>query len=112
MKVAIVGSRSLNTLGIEEILPYVPQGASEIISGGAKGVDTLGQKLAQELGLKFTCFAPDYERYGKRAPIVRNEQIVDYADYVLAFWDAKSPGTRSTILCCIKKHRLFRVVPI
>lgn len=112
MKVAIVGSRSCTGLSLDQILPYLPQGASEIVSGGAQGADAFAQALAQELGLAFTCFAPEYERYGKKAPLVRNEKIVDYADYVLAFWDTKSPGTRSTILYCIKKHRLFRVVPI
>ena len=112
VKVAVVGSRSLAHLQVDFILPYIPEDATEIVSGGARGVDSLGELAAKELGLKFTCFLPDYHNFGKIAPLIRNEKIVDYADYVLAFWDTKSRGTRNTILHCIKKQKPFRVIPI
>ena len=53
---------------------------------------------------------PNYERYGRGAPIKRNYEIVDYADEVLAIWDGKSRGTRSVIDYCNKKGKKVRVV--
>ena len=59
VKVAVVGSRSLAHLQVDFILPYIPEDATEIVSGGARGVDSLGELAGKELGLKFTCFLPD-----------------------------------------------------
>jgi hypothetical protein len=53
--------------------------------------------LAERLGLELIVFKPDYKRYGRGAPIVRNKQIIEEADCVLAFWDGKSRGTKSSI---------------
>lgn len=47
--------------------------------------------------IKFTVFLPDYNKYGKAAPLKRNLEIIDYSDIVLAFWDGKSHGTRHVI---------------
>ena len=92
MKIAIVGSRNI-TVDIEK---YVTD-AEEIVSGGASGVDSCAAEFANKNGIKLTVFLPQYDRYGRGAPIVRNRQIVDYADKVIAFWDGKSKGTLSTI---------------
>ena len=54
-------------------------------------------EYAKQKGLALTEFLPEYDRYGRAAPIVRNKQIVDYADAVIAFWDGKSKGTQSVI---------------
>ena len=64
---------------------------------GAKGIDTCAREYALSHGLKLTEFLPDYRRYGRAAPLVRNREIVAYADQVLAFWDGKSPGTKYVI---------------
>lgn len=110
MKLAIVGSRKLN---VENIGDHIPSGASEIVSGGAKGIDTLAAQYAREKGISLTEFLPDYARYGRGAPIVRNKQIVEYADEVLAFWDGKSRGTLSVIKYCEKigKRCVVRILP-
>ena len=71
--------------------------ADEIVSGGAKGVDTCVARYAKEKEIPLTEFLPDYSRYGKGAPVVRNKQIVDYADKVVVFWDGSSKGTLSVI---------------
>lgn len=94
MKTAVIGSRSLTCLNIDS---YVPQEVTCIISGGARGVDTLAEDYARRHGLPFVCFLPDYERYGHRAPLVRNRQIVDSADTVVALWDGRSRGTMYTV---------------
>lgn len=109
MKVAIIGSRDTCENAYNMILEQIPVGCSEIISGGARGVDFLAKKAAKELGLKFTCCRPNYKKYGRIAPLVRNNEIVYKADYVLAFWDGHSKGTRHAIICCIKRRKPFRI---
>ena len=94
MKVAIIGSRNITKINLEE---YVPKEATEIVSGGAKGVDTLAKEYALSHGIPLREFLPEYQKYGRGAPILRNKQIVDYADTVLAFWDGVSRGTKSVI---------------
>lgn len=93
MKIAIIGSRSITP---EDISQYIAD-CDEIVSGGAKGVDTCAAEYAHKNGLRLTEFLPNYEKYGRAAPIRRNEQIVDYADKIIAFGDGKSKGTQSVI---------------
>ncbi len=94
MKVAIVGSRSLT---VTDLSKYLPEGCDEIVSGGARGIDTCAEEYAKKHGLKLTVFLPEYEKYGKVAPLKRNDQIADYADEGIAFWDGESRGTVYTI---------------
>ena len=93
MKIAIVGSRNIT---VSDIGKYISN-AEEIVSGGAVGVDCCVAKYAKENGIRLTEFLPQYERYGRAAPIVRNKKIVDYADKIIAFWDGESKGTLSVI---------------
>lgn len=93
MKIAIVGSRGVT---VADMGRYIA-GAEEIVSGGAAGVDRCAAEYARQRGIKLTEFLPEYDRYGRAAPIVRNKQIVDYADRVVAFWDGSSKGTLSVI---------------
>lgn len=109
MKVAVIGSRDACESAFNAILEQIPAGCSEIVSGGARGIDFLAKKAAKELGLKFTCCRPNYRKYGRFAPLVRNSEIVDRADYVLAFWDGASKGTRHVLICCIKRRKPFRI---
>ncbi len=97
MKVAVVGSRCLC---VEHLEKYLPKETTEIISGGARGVDASAREYALRHGLKLTEFLPEYSRYGRCAPLKRNLQIIEYADLVLAFWDGKSRGTRNVIETC------------
>ncbi|MBQ1205665.1 MAG: DUF2493 domain-containing protein [Clostridia bacterium] len=94
MKVAVIGSRSIASADLKR---YIPPDATVIISGGAVGVDALAEKYADERGLKKLIFYPDYELYGKSAPLIRNKLIVDSADLVIAVWDGESRGTEFTI---------------
>ena len=107
MKIAIIGSRDLQ---VENLEKYLPQCTTEIVSGGARGIDSCAEAYAVTNGLKLTVFLPEYARFGRGAPIVRNKQIVDYADEVLAFWDGSSRGTRSVIEYCKKQGKRVTVV--
>lgn len=106
MKVAIIGSRGLS---VEDFSPYLPKEVTEIVSGGARGIDQCARRYAQAHGLKLTEFLPDYEQFGRGAPLRRNLTIIDYADQVLAFWDGESRGTRFVIENCKKQGKPLRV---
>lgn len=94
MKLAIIGSRGVNSF---DLTPFIPKSTTEIVSGGAKGVDTIARRFAEERGIKLTEFLPEYSKYGKSAPIIRNKMIVNNADAILAIWDGSSKGTAFTI---------------
>jgi hypothetical protein len=68
-----------------------------IISGGARGADRLGERFAKENDLPLTIFPADWTTHGKRAGYLRNEQMAQHADMVVAFWDGKSKGTKHMI---------------
>lgn len=104
MKVAVIGSRGLN---INDIGKYLPEGTTEIVSGGARGIDTCAREYALSHGLKLTEFLPDYERYCRGAPLRRNLLIIDYADIVIALWDGVSRGTKYVIDHCKGKKEVI-----
>ena len=100
MKVAVIGSRGIV---IDNLQDYLPEGTTEIVSGGAKGVDTCAREFALANGITLTEFKPEYNRYGRGAPLKRNITIIEYADMVLAFWDGKSKGTKFVIDACAER---------
>lgn len=78
----------------------------EIISGGAKGADELGERFAFNNSIEIKRFIAKWDRYGKQAGIIRNIEMINYAakkddteDYgmLIAFWDGKSKGTKQAI---------------
>ena len=107
MKVAVVGSRSLSDVKIDE---YIPENTEEIVSGGAVGADNCAAEYARRRGIRLTVFLPQYESYGRAAPIVRNRQIVDYSDKIIIFWDGKSKGTLSVIKYAQKSGKPFEII--
>ena len=94
MKLAIVGSRNLTNIELDR---YITEETDEIVSGGAVGIDSCAAEYAKRKSLKLTEFLPEYEHYGRAAPIVRNKEIVNYADKILVFWNGTSKGTLSVI---------------
>ncbi len=101
MRVAVIGSRGLQVDHLED---YLPEDVTEIVSGGARGIDTCAKNYALAHGLKLTEFLPEYEKYGRGAPLRRNITIIEHADLVLAFWDGKSRGTKYVIDNCKKRN--------
>ena len=100
MKVAIIGSRNLVVNDLEK---YLPENTTQIISGGAKGIDLCAEEYAVTHGLPLMIYLPDYESFGRPAPLKRNIAIIENADIVLAFWDGKSRGTKHVIENCKKR---------
>lgn len=70
---------------------------TEVVSGTAKGVDQLGEKIAATFRLPVKRFPADWDKYGKSAGMIRNKQMGDYADALIAVWDGKSRGTKQMI---------------
>ena len=100
MKIAIIGSRETGNINFEELLKkHMDVLANDtIISGGARGIDTIAAQYARKRGMKLLEFRPDY------ATFVRNRLIVDMADVVVAFWNGSSRGTKYTIDYAKKKY--------
>ena len=76
---------------------------TRIISGGARGADTLGERFANEMGLEISRFIPDWDGLGKRAGYMRNAEMAKFAveddndGMLIAFWDGQSRGTKHMI---------------
>jgi len=106
MKFAIIGSRTFTDYGLlQRILLKFNKDITEVVSGGAKGADSLGKKYAIENGLAFTEFKPDWEKYGKSAGYRRNVDIIENCDWVVAFWDGLSKGTAHSINIARNKRK-------
>lgn len=85
-------------------LKYPPD-SIEIVSGGARGADRMAERYAKERGLKFRLFPADWEAHGKAAGPIRNEQMAEYADWCIVFWDGESRGSKNMIKTA-EKHSL------
>jgi predicted Rossmann fold nucleotide-binding protein DprA/Smf involved in DNA uptake len=107
MKLVIVGSRSITEF---DLTPFVPDDIDLIISGGAAGVDTVAEKYADTNRLSKLILRPQYKKYARAVPILRNEVMVDMADAVLVIWDGVSKGTRATIRYALKQGKPVTVV--
>lgn len=96
MKLAVVGSRSFNDYEfMKRILQHYP--CSCIVSGGAKGADRLAKRYAAENGIPIKEFLPNWNNLGKKAGFIRNRNIIEASDEVVAFWNGISRGTMHTI---------------
>src|ERR1019366_3739515 len=97
MKIAIVGSRDYpHPEKVRALINNLPAD-TVVISGGARGVDTWAEQAARARGLEVIIFPALWHAYGKRAGFIRNRQIVESADKVVAFWDGLSKGTKMSI---------------
>lgn len=98
-RILVCGSRGwTHMLPVIERLCELSEG-SVVIHGAAKGADRIAGLVAGGLGLTVEAFPADWAKFGKRAGLIRNKQMLDTKpDRVIAFWDGKSPGTKHTIL--------------
>jgi len=93
---AIVGSRDFPDLGFvrNKLKDY---NIGEIVTGGAKGVDKAAEKYAYKNGIIVDIKEPDWDEFGKSAGPIRNSKIVNKAEYLIAFWNGSSKGTKDSI---------------
>jgi hypothetical protein len=100
MKLIVAGGRDFtdNELlykKLDKLLESLP--ITEIVAGGATGADRLGVEWAIERGVTFKEFNADWRHHGKKAGPIRNRQMAEYADSLIAFWDGQSRGTKHMI---------------
>lgn len=98
MKVIIAGSRSFADYPrLKSVMAPIAAQVEEVVCGEARGADSLGRKWAEENNIPVKSFPAKWDKYGKSAGYIRNRQMGDYADYLIAFWDGKSRGTKNMI---------------
>jgi hypothetical protein len=119
MNIAIIGSRTFldyNTLKqkLDEFVSQQQLSFSDItiVSGGAKGADSLAEMYANENYTKLIVFKPDWEKFGRGAGYRRNVDIINNADIVFAFWDGASKGTKHSIDIAEKQGKAVITVEV
>lgn len=108
-KLAIVGSRNYPQMHLVSAFVRRLRPTTAVVSGGARGVDTVAEKTARDRGLEVIVFLADWDRLGRSAGMKRNKDIVDAADGVVAFWDGKSRGTANSIERAKRAGKWLRV---
>lgn len=81
-----------------------------IVSGCARGADTLALRYASENVLNVEEYPADWEKYGKKAGYLRNAQMAEVSDALIAFWDGESKGTKHMIDLATEKGLDIRVI--
>lgn len=111
MKYAIIGSRNFCDYELME-KTLKEYDISEIISGGAKGADSLAARYADQNDISLVVFKADWKRYGRAAGVIRNTDIIDSSDVVIAFWDGVSRGTKNSIDKAIKAGKSVNIIDV
>lgn len=98
IKIIIAGSRNadIHLIDIEAAIFNSKMNITEVVSGYSGNVDLMGEKWAVESGLPIKLFEPDWSK-GKKAGPMRNRQMADYAEGLIAVWDGESRGTMNMI---------------
>lgn len=104
MKVIIAGSRSIKDYNlIESCINRLDLNISLIISGGANGPDKLGEMYAVNNNIPISQYLPDWNKFGKKAGILRNIEMAKNGEILIAFHDLSSKGTKHMIDECINR---------
>jgi len=116
INIGIVGSRTFTdyelfkniiyniTKDLQEKTCIIHHSTIIIVSGGAKGTDSLAKRFAIENKIHYKEYLPDWNTHGKKAGWLRNKEIISVSDILIAFWDGKSKGTEYSINLALGKH--------
>ena len=98
MKTIIAGSRDIvDYSALEKAIGGCDWNITEVVCGGARGVDLLGERWARNNNINIEYYIPDWDKYGKSAGYIRNSLMADNAEALIAIWDNKSRGTKHMI---------------
>jgi predicted Rossmann fold nucleotide-binding protein DprA/Smf involved in DNA uptake len=98
MRVIIAGTRTITDYHlVKQAVVRSGMEITEIVSGGAKGVDSQGERYAEEYGIPVKRFLPDWSRYGRAAGHRRNQAMAQYAEGLILVWDGKSRGSANML---------------
>ena len=98
MRTIIAGSRTI--VDYDTVATAIAESGfniTEVVSGGARGVDTVGELWAENNGIPVTRFLADWNKYGRAAGNRRNVQMAEYADALVCCWDGTSSGSADMI---------------
>lgn len=117
MKIIVAGSRDFDDYSLlkeklDLFFRNLDKEDIEIVCGKARGADTLGEQYALENNLKITYFPADWSKFGYKAGYIRNKEMANYADALVAFWDGKSRGTKHMINLAEKLQLKVKVVEV
>jgi hypothetical protein len=98
MKVIIAGGRDFTNYAlVEDAIKCSAFEITQVVSGKAKGVDTLGEVWALANSIPVEAFPADWSQHGRAAGPIRNREMAEYADALIAIWDGESKGTANMI---------------
>lgn len=99
MKTIIAGTRTASLEDVIKALKFCSftEDITEVVSGGAKGPDSYGELIAEEMSTPIKRFPAEWKKYGAYAGHLRNQQMAEYADALIAIWDGESKGTQDMI---------------
>lgn len=111
MKVIIAGSRNIPKTvqhclidsSLTELFSQFGIVVTEVVSGTAKGGDKVGEERAKLNNIPIKKFPANWDEYGKRAGYLRNAEMAEYGEFLVAIWDGKSKGTKHMIDIAYKK---------
>lgn len=110
MKTIIAGGRDFcYPYMLEDDLQEIPWEITEIVSGGARGADAIGEQYGFDCEIPVKVFPADWDKHGKAAGHIRNAEMAVYSDALVAFWDGKSRGTKNMIETAAKKGLYVKV---
>lgn len=110
-KIVIAGGRDFDDYeGLRKVLDKIKWNPEdEIVSGTARGADRLGEKYAEERGLKVSRFPADWNN-GKKAGFLRNEVMAKYCTGGVVFWDGESHGSKNMIYLLNKYRKPCKII--
>lgn len=120
MKLIIAGSRNIN-LTVDQVQEAVVErwstwgvvdGVSEVVCGLARGPDLAGKEWAKSMGIPVKEFPANWEQFGRKAGALRNIEMAEYADELLAYWDGKSRGTQHMIKDMENRKKKVHIVKL
>jgi len=112
VNLAVIGSRDFNDYALMQLvlLEYCAKNDVTIVSGGARGADKYAEMFANEYHIPTIIKLADWDNLGKSAGYIRNAEIVNECDEVVAFWDGKSKGSKHTIDLARKKGKTVVII--
>ena len=112
MRLGVVGSRGFNDYFLMKDILDEYENIDTIVTGGANGADTWAEHYAKKYGIQCLVIPAEWSRLGRKAGYIRNVEIVNQSDVIIAFWDGKSKGTKLTIDISEKKGKEIRIIEV
>lgn len=111
-RIVVAGGRDFQKYGLltRVLIQHGVSTNDEIVSGGARGADRLGETYAKRNNIPLKIFNADWDNLGKKAGVVRNAQMADYADEAIVFWDGQSRGSKNMIDNMTKRNKPVKVI--